>query len=107
LASLQKFAFREYLGYNYNNYCNKEAEHNMNLSNTVLSSAEAAKVLGIHPLSIQKLIYSGALSAEKIANRWLIPREEFEEFAKTYNPNRGRPRTKRKYTKRSPIWQAT
>mgnify|MGYP001991344672 CR=1 FL=1 len=79
----------------------------MNLSNTVLSSAEAAKVLGIHPLSIQKLIYSGALSAEKIANRWLIPREELEAFAKTYNPNRGRPRTKRKYTKRSPIWQAT
>ena len=78
----------------------------MNLSNTVASSAEAASVLGIHPLSIQKLIYSGALSAEKIANRWLIPRAELEEFAKTYNPNKGRPRTKRKYTKRSPIWQA-
>ena len=40
-----------------------------------------AKVLGIHPLSIQKLIYSGALSAEKIANRWLIPRDELAEFA--------------------------
>lgn len=76
----------------------------MNLSNTVVSSAEAAKILGIHPLSIQKLIYSGALSAEKIANRWLIPRDELTEFAKTYNPNRGRPKTKRKYTKRSPIW---
>ena len=79
----------------------------MNLGSTVLSSAEAAKILGIHPLSIQKLIYSGALSAEKIANRWLIPRDELTEFAKTYNPNRGRPRTKRKYTKRSPIWQVS
>ena len=79
----------------------------MDLSSTVVSSAEAARVLGIHPLSIQKLIYSGALSAEKIANRWLIPREELMEFAKTYNPSRGRPRTKRKYTKRSPIWQAS
>ncbi len=79
----------------------------MNLSSTVVSSAEAARVLGIHPLSIQKLIYSGALSAEKIANRWLIPRDELMEFAKTYNPNRGRPRTKRKYTKRSQIWQST
>ena len=77
----------------------------MNLSNTVVSSAEAAKVLGIHPLSIQKLIYRGVLSAEKIANRYLISRDELMEFAKTYNPNRGRPRTKRKYTKRSPIWQ--
>ena len=28
------------------------------------------------------------------------------EFAKTHNTNRGRPRTKRRYTKRSPIWQA-
>ena len=77
----------------------------MNLSNTVLSSSEAADVLGIHPLSIQKLIYSGALAAEKIANRWLIPKDELTESAKPYNPNRGRPRTKRKYTKRSPIWQ--
>ncbi len=77
----------------------------MNLNSTVISSAEAAKILGIHPLSIQKLIYRGVLSADKIANRYLISRDELMEFAKTYNPNRGRPRTKRKYTKRSPIWQ--
>ena len=79
----------------------------MNLTNTVVSSGEAAKILGIHPLSIQKVIYSGALSAEKIANRWLIQKDELTEFAKTYNPSRGRPRTKRKYTKRSPIWNAS
>ena len=78
----------------------------MDLSNTVLSSTDAAKVLGIHPLAIQKLIYRGALTAEKIANRYLISKEELTEFAKTYNPSRGRPRTKRKYTKRSPIWNA-
>ena len=75
------------------------------LNQSVMSSAEAASVLGIHPLSIQKLIYSSSLSAEKIANRWLIQRDELTEFAKTYNSSRGRPRTKRKYTKRSPIWQ--
>ena len=74
------------------------------LNESVISSAEAASALGIHPLSIQKLIYSGALPAEKIANRWLIQRDELTEFAKTYSPSRGRPRTKRKYTKRSPIW---
>ena len=76
------------------------------LNDALISSADAASILKIHPLSIQKLIYSGALSAEKIANRWLIQRAELMEFAKTYNPNRGRPRTKRKYTKRSPTWQA-
>jgi len=76
------------------------------LSESIISSAEAASTLGIHPLSIQKLIYSGALPAEKIANRWLIPRDALSQFAKTYNPHRGCPRTKRKYTKRSPIWQA-
>ena len=75
------------------------------LTQSVVSSAEAASFLGIHPLSIQKLIYSGSLLAEKIANRWLIQRDELAEFAKTYNPNRGRPRTKRKYTKMSTIWQ--
>ena len=40
----------------------------------------------------------------KIANRWLIPRDVLEEFAKTYVPKVGHPRTKRKYTKRSPKW---
>ena len=79
----------------------------MNLNSTVISSAEAAKILGIHPLSIQKLIYRGVLSADKIANRYLISRDELMEFAKSYNPHRGRPRTKRRYTKRSPIWQAS
>jgi excisionase family DNA binding protein len=79
----------------------------MNLNSTVISSAEAAKILGIHPLSIQKLIYRGVLSADKIANRYLISRDELMEFAKIYNPSRGRPRTKRRYTKRSPIWQAS
>ena len=47
-----------------------------------------------------------SLAAVKIANRWLISRATLEEFAKTYVPKRGRPRTKRKYTKRSPIWNA-
>ena len=76
----------------------------MDLNSTVVSSSEAAAALGIHPFSIQKLIYSGALPAEKIANRWLIPRDVLEEFAKTYVPKVGHPRTKRKYTKRSPKW---
>ena len=49
---------------------------------------------------------SGAIANHVLANRWVIPRDALSEFAKTYNPSRGRPRTKRKYIKRSPIGQA-
>ena len=70
-------------------------------SDTYTSSAEAAKVLGIHPMTIQKLFRDGTLPGEKVANRWVIRRVDLEEFAKRYVPKVGRPRTKRKYTKRS------
>ena len=75
------------------------------MNESYMSSGEAAKLLGIHPLAIQKVIRSGRLPAEKIANRWILSREIVEELAKTYVPKRGRPRKKRKYTKRSPKWQ--
>ena len=74
------------------------------LDDHYVSSAEAAKVLGIHPLAIQRLIRRGQLAGEKIADRWMIDRKQLEEFAKTYEGKPGRPRTKRKYTKRSPKW---
>ena len=69
------------------------------------TSSEAAQILGAKPVTVSQLCQRGQLPAEKFANRWLIDRRELEEFAKTYTPQRGRPRTKRKYTKRSPIWQ--
>ena len=65
-----------------------------------LASSEAALMLGIHPMAIQKLLREGKLPAAKIANRWLLRRTDVEEFAKTYVPKIGRPRQKRKYTKR-------
>ena len=68
------------------------------------SSREAAGVLGIHPLAIQRVVLRGQLVGEKIAGRWMIDRKQLEEFAKTYEGKPGRPRTKRKYTKRSPKW---
>ena len=71
-----------------------------------VTSGEAAKLLGAKHITVTQLCQHGKLPAVKIANRWLIRREELMEFAKTYNPSRGRPRTKRRYTKRSPIWQA-
>ncbi len=67
---------------------------------TYLASSEAADILGIHHMSIQRLVRDGKRPAEKIANRWLLRRVDVEEFAKTYVPKVGRPRQKRKYTKR-------
>lgn len=71
------------------------------IKDTYISSSEAAKILGLRPYGIQKLVKRGTIPAEKIANRWLIPRAFVEEFAKTYVPKVGRPRTKRKYTRRN------
>ena len=69
-------------------------------TSTYIASSEAANILGIHHMAIQKLLREGKLPAEKIANRWLLRRVDVEEFAKTYVPKVGRPRQKRKYTKR-------
>ena len=71
-----------------------------------VTSSEAATILGAKQVTVSQLCQHGKIAALKIANRWLIPRAAFEEFAKDYRPKRGRPRTKRKYTKRSPIWNA-
>ncbi|MBI4234321.1 MAG: helix-turn-helix domain-containing protein [Chloroflexi bacterium] len=72
----------------------------LGLNDAYMSSGEAARVLRMHPLAIQRLILRGQLPGEKIANRWLIPRAAVEELAKTYVPKRGGPRRKRKYTRR-------
>ena len=69
-----------------------------------VSSSEAAKLLGAAHITVTQLCQQGKLPAIKVANRWLIPRDVLEEFAKTYVPKVGHPRTKRKYTKRSPKW---
>ena len=73
------------------------------LTGAYISSADAARVLGVHPMAMQALCRSGRLPAEKIANRWLIRQDDLEMFAKTYVPNVGRPRQKRKYTRRKPV----
>ena len=73
------------------------------LGDTYVTSGEAAKVLGVHPMAIQVMFRKGRLKGEKIANRWLIRREDLEELAKTYVPTVGRPRQKRKYTRRKQV----
>lgn len=67
-----------------------------------LSTGEAAKVLGIHPLAASRLVRQGKIPGVKIGKFYLIPRAAVEEFAKTYIPRRGRPMKKGKYTRRKP-----
>ena len=70
------------------------------LQDNYITSSEATRILGLRPYGVQKLIRRGKLPGEKVANRWFIPRAAVEELAKTYVPRRGRPRQKRKYTRR-------
>lgn len=69
-----------------------------------IGTKDAAARLGCRQETVFRLIHRGDLPGVMIANRWLIPSEVLEEFAKTYVSQKGRPRTKRKYTKRSPRW---
>ena len=69
-----------------------------------VGTKDAAARLGCRQETVFRLIHQGDLSGVMITNRWLVPLGELEEFARTYVPKKGRPRTKRKYTKRSPRW---
>ena len=71
-----------------------------NLAEKYMSSAEVAKILGVDTRSVGRLAQQGRLPAQKLANRWLIPRSFVEDMADTYRGRRGRPRKKRKYTRR-------
>jgi excisionase family DNA binding protein len=76
-----------------------------NLDTDFISSAEAAELLGAAQITVAQLCQRGVLAGRKFAGRWLIERGEVEEFAKTYVALRGRPRTKRQYTKKSAYWE--
>ena len=69
-----------------------------------ITTAQAAYILAIDPKSAGHLVRTGTIPGVKLANRWLIPKDFVEELARSYQGKRGRPRKKRKYTKRSPRW---
>ncbi len=71
------------------------------LTDNYITTAEAAKILSIDPKSAGALVRTGTIPGVKLANRWLVPRAFVEEMATTYHGQRGRPRTKRRYTRRS------
>ncbi len=76
----------------------------LDIQQEFVSSADAAQILGIKQMSIHALIRDERLPAVKVAYRWLIRRDHLEKFAESYVPKQGRPRLKRKYTKRSAKW---
>ena len=61
---------------------------------TYMSSPQAAKILRITYVGVAQLARQGKIPAVKIANRWLIPKAFVDEFARTYEGKRGRPRKK-------------
>ena len=69
-----------------------------------LSTTEAATLLKASRDSVVRLIARGKLRGTWIARRWLVSRSEVEQLAKIYIPQVGKPRQKRKYTKRSERW---
>ena len=70
----------------------------------LMSSSDAARELGITPEAASRLVRQGRLPGVKIGRSYVIPRESVASFSIGYIPARGRPKTKRKYTKRSPKW---
>ena len=66
-----------------------------------ISSSEAATILGITPSAVSRLTREGKISGVKIGGVYLIPRIAVQEYAKEHEPRRGRPRKKRRYTRRS------
>ena len=60
--------------------------------NSLLSSAEVAKRLGIHHYSVCRIINQGRLPAQMIGKSWVVREEDLEEFEITYVARRGRPR---------------
>ncbi len=67
-----------------------------------VSTSEVAEVLGITAQAASRLVRQGKLPGVKIGGVYMVPRDAMKEFVRGYVPRRGKPRKKRKYTRRSP-----
>jgi excisionase family DNA binding protein len=55
-----------------------------------LGMDEVSRRLSIHIESARRLARQGKLPALRVGNKWLVHKDELEEFARRYNPRRGR-----------------
>ena len=60
-----------------------------------ITTSDAASLLDLHPETIKRFCRQGRLNGHKINNGWIIPRDEIDRFAETYQETRGRPKTLR------------
>ncbi len=61
----------------------------MSVWDSYLTVTEASRRLKVHPETVKRLCRQGDLPANKFHNTWLINRDVLDNFAGTYNPNRG------------------
>jgi excisionase family DNA binding protein len=61
------------------------------MNKSFLSIKEASEILGVHRLTIRRLIDEGALPVLVVRRRRLIPREAFEDFIKKNTVVKGDP----------------
>ena len=59
---------------------------------SLCSTADVARCLGIHHMSVCRVIRRGRLPARKIGRSWVVQDEDLKELAKSYEARRGRPR---------------
>jgi len=57
----------------------------------LVTSYEAARKLGVHQMTVTRLLRQGKLAGVKLANRWLIEQDTLEAFCKGYIGKKGRP----------------
>ncbi len=59
-----------------------------------LSTGEAARILGVHPVAVWQMIQAERIPAMKVGRNWIISRDALLEFAKDYVKGPGRRRKK-------------
>jgi excisionase family DNA binding protein len=55
-----------------------------------LDLVAAARMLGIHPQSLRRLIKTGKMPARMLAGKYMIERDKLEMFKANYDPRPGR-----------------
>lgn len=59
---------------------------------SLVTSYEAAELLGVHHKTVSRLLRQGILPGVKLANRWLIDKDTLEAFQEGYISKKGRPK---------------
>lgn len=60
-----------------------------------LTTTDAARLLGVRPVTVRSYVARGYLSAQKFGRDWLIPRAQVEALAAHPPKRTGRPKSVR------------